>query len=167
MRKTIYLAIAERLRAAGVGILHTSLWNRNTEQLASGTAFRTPAVFVEFEPIEWGQLSMGARDADLRVRLHVVTRAVATPEDGGMYQLQALEHLDLAERINAAVQGFAGEGFNTFTLVGTVPDHEHDQLLHEELVYTTHVVDNSATKRYRAARPAPAVSAEIEKPRPR
>ncbi len=165
MRKKIYLALVERLKTPGLGILHFSLWNKNTEQLTSQAAFRTPAAFVEFEPIVWRQLSMGARDANFRVRLHIVTQTLATPEDGNRYQEQALAHLDLADGANVAVQGLAGDGFGSFTLVETIPDHEHEQLLHEELVYTTHVIDNSAAKQFQRVRPAPAITAEIKRPR--
>ena len=95
MRKAIYKAVADRLKNSKVGVKFVSLWNRNPEQLSKQKAFRLPAVFVEFEPIEWSQLSRGARSADVRVRLHVVTETLASPEEGGKYQDRALEHLDL------------------------------------------------------------------------
>ena len=66
MRKAIYKAVADRLKNQKVGVKFVSLWNRNTEQLSKQKAFRLPAVFVEFEPIEWSQLSRGARSADTR-----------------------------------------------------------------------------------------------------
>lgn len=165
MRKTIYLALSERLKTSGLGIPHVDLWNNNLEQLTGGKAFRTPAVFVEFEPVEWHQLSMGVRAADLRLRLHIVTKTPATPEAGSKYRARSLAHIDLAESINAVVQGFAGENFSSMTLTGTVPDHNHEQLLHEELHYATHVVDDSAARKFRRTRPAPAVSVEIQKSR--
>jgi hypothetical protein len=165
MRKAIYLALSERLKASGLGILRISLWNNDLERITANTAFRTPAVFIEFEPIEWRQRSLGARDADVRVHLHIITRTSATPEKGGKYQTQALAHLDLADRINAVVQGFSGDGFNTFTLVGTIPDHEHDQLIHEDLIYATHVVDTSAMKLFVRVRPQPVVTTTIKKSR--
>ena len=83
MRKAIYKAVADRLKNQKVGVKFVSLWNRNTEQLSKQKAFRLPAVFVEFEPIEWSQLSRGARSADIRVRLHVVTETLALPRRAG------------------------------------------------------------------------------------
>ena len=128
MRKAIYKAVAERLKTAKIGIQYISLWNRNTEQLTKQKAFRMPAVFVEFEPIDWSQLSQGARSADIRVRLHVITETLASPEEGGRYQDRALEHLDLLERVSAAVQGLCGDGFNCFMLVESVTDHDHERV---------------------------------------
>ena len=146
MRKAIYKAVADRLKNQKVGVKFVSLWNRNTEQLSKQKAFRLPAVFVEFEPIEWSQLSRGARSADIRVRLHVVTETLASPEEGGKYQDRALEHLDLIERIGAEVQGLSGEGFNCFMLVESVTDHDHERVQHDEECFVTHATDTSAVK---------------------
>ena len=146
MRKTIYKAICARLNAAQLGIKYISLWNRNTEQLTKQKAFKMPAVFVEFEPIDWSQLSRGARSADMRVRLHVITETLATPEEGGRYQDRALEHLDLLERVSAAVQGLCGDGFNCFMLVESVTDHDHERVRHDEECYVTRATDSSAIK---------------------
>jgi len=146
MRKAIYKAVAERLKTAKIGIQYISLWNRNTEQLTKQKAFRMPAVFVEFEPIDWSQLSQGARSADIRVRLHVITETLATPEEGGRYQDRALEHLDLLERVSAAVAGLCGDGFNCFMLVESVTDHDHERVQHDEECYVTRATDTSAVK---------------------
>ena len=143
MRKTIYKAITERLEEAGIGIRYISLWNRNTEQLTKQTAFRLPAVFVEFETIEWSQLTKGVRSAELKVRLHIVTQTLATPEQGGRYQDRALEHLDLIERVSAAMQGLCGEGFNGFMLIESVTDHDHERIEHHEECYVTRITDTS------------------------
>lgn len=146
MRKAIYKAVAERLKTAKVGIQFTSLWNRNTEQLTKQKAFKMPAVFVEFEPIDWGQLAQGARSADMRVRLHIITETLATPEAGGRYQDKALGHLDLLERVSAAMQGLCGDGFNCFMLVESVTDHDHERVRHDEECYVTRINDASAVK---------------------
>lgn len=146
MRKTIYKAITTRLNGANLDIKHISLWNRNTEQLATQKGFRLPAVFVEFEPIQWSQLQSRARSADLRIRLHIVTETLATPEDGSSYQDQALEHLDLIESISGVMQGLCGDGFNGLMLVESVTDHDHERIEQNEECYITRVTDTSAVK---------------------
>jgi len=144
MRKIIYLAIIERLKAARLGIAHFNLWNNHIAYLEKERGYRFPALFVEFEPIEWHQQMNRIRTADLRVRLHIVTKTLATPEDKGKYQNKALEYLDLIEKINAAMQGLCGEGFNAFMLVGSEPDHDHAEILHNVEIFVTHVTDVSA-----------------------
>ncbi len=146
MRKAIYKAIADRLNAAELGIGYISLWNQNTEQLRQQKAFRLPAVFIAFDPIVWSQRGQGARAADVRVRLHVVTETLATPEVGGKYQDKALEHLDFLEKVAAAMQGLAGDGFNCLMLTETITDHDHEQLRRDELCYITGATDTAGVK---------------------
>lgn len=146
MRKTIYKAVSQHLIDAQLGIQYISLWNKNTEQLTKQTAFRMPAVFVEFEPFEWSQLSKGARTADVRVRLHIVTETLATPEADGKYQDKALEHLDLIEKISATIHGLSGNGFNAFMLLESVTDHDHERIEDNQECYITRITDTSAVK---------------------
>jgi hypothetical protein len=103
-------------------------------------------VFVQFEPITWSQLAQGGRSAEVRVRLHIVTETLATPEVGGKYQDKALEHLDFLESVGAAMQSLAGDGFNCFMLVETITDHDHEQIRRDELCYVTRVTDLSGVK---------------------
>lgn len=146
MRKIIYKAIVDRIKAAVPGVMYFSLWNNNTTYLTAQKGFRTPAVFVEFETIQWGQLQNRTRSADVHVRLHIVTSSLATPEDGGKYQDKALAHLSLIENISAAVQGLRGDHFNTFMLVESVTDHNHEQIMEHEECYVTRVTDTTAQR---------------------
>ena len=77
MRKQIFKAIADAV-AAVPGVAFVDLWNNQVQLLNGGSAFPVPAVFIEFEQIDWKQQNMGARRGALAVRLHVVTRAVPT-----------------------------------------------------------------------------------------
>lgn len=146
MIKTIYKAIAECLQEADLGVQFISLWNQEIDQLRQQRAFRLPAVLVEFDPIVWKQRSVSIRGADVGVRLHLLTGTLATPEVGGQYQEKALELLDFVESVGAAMQGLAGDGFNCFMLTGTILDHNHLQVRHDELVYVTHATDLSGVK---------------------
>lgn len=144
MRKTIYQAICQRLKEQAPDVQYISLWNNNTAELGAQGAFLMPAVFVEFEPIRWVQLQGRARSADLRVHLHIVTETLASPEDGGQYQTQALEHLDQIERISAAVAGLSGPGFNAFMLAESTTDHDHAGIMNNDECFVTRLTDTSA-----------------------
>ena len=146
MRRTIYLAIIERLKGADLGIKHISMWNNNLDRLEKERGFKLPAVFIEFEPIQWGQLQQRVKSAPVRVRLHIVTTTLATPEDGAVYQDDALEYLDLIEAVNGAIEGLSGEGFNGFMLVESIPDHNHTEVYHNEEIFTTQVTNTSAAR---------------------
>lgn len=78
MRKAIFLAIADALCPANPAdpkadtskniVPYVDLWNDQVNLLGGGTAFETPAVFVEFEEINWHQQNAGARRGDIAVR---------------------------------------------------------------------------------------------------
>ena len=147
MRTVIYKAIIKRINGANLGVKHLNLWNNTTERLTSVKAFEMPAVFVEFEPIQWRQLGNGSRSADMRVRLHVVTKTLITLEDGSKYQDQALEYIQLTENIVTAMCGLSGQGFNGFQNIESVPSHNHEQIIQEEEVFVTHAQTKSARKK--------------------
>ena len=92
MRKTLFLTLTERLEQVvwidGVPTFepdaakregcrrvfrHFDLWNENIPQLVKQRPFPTPAVFFEFEPLRWSYAGQRVREADVVLRLHVIT----------------------------------------------------------------------------------------------
>lgn len=144
MRKQIFLAICKRLKEAVPDILYLDLWNNNVAMLAGGAVWPTPAVFVEFETIEWRQQNNGARRGDVAIRLHVVTRHIPTngAEDSRMEA--SLAYLDLLDRINAAIQGLRGENFAGFMLTTSATNHDHAELVENVERYVTSAQDITA-----------------------
>lgn len=161
MRKQIFQAVATRLSERVPEILFVDLWNENLRMLDGGAVFPLPAVFVEFEPIEWRQQNNGARRGDVAVRLHIVTRAWAAHGHTAPGMSAALEFLGLAERVGAAMQGLRGDGFSGFQLTASATDHDHAELMESVERYVTSAQDTSAVPP--VARPQgirPAVSRE-------
>lgn len=135
MRKAIFLAIADALskieptETNPYGVPYIDLWNDQVNLLGGGSAFETPAVFVEFEQIDWHQQNTGARRGDVAVRLHIVTRAVATHGHKDARMTEALAVFDLINDINKAMQGLRGEGFAGFQLTTSATNHNHTELV--------------------------------------
>ena len=77
MRKQIYKAICERLTQEIPEVKHLDLWNNNIAVLSGGAVWPRPAVFVEFEAIEWKQAQNRVRRGDVAIRLHIVTDAIS------------------------------------------------------------------------------------------
>jgi hypothetical protein len=146
MRKNIYLAIVERLNAAGLGIKHISLWNNQIANVEKERGFALPAVLVEFDAIERRQLAGHTTSSRFRVRLHILTGTLATPESGGSYQTRALQFLDLIDGVSAAVTGLDGEGFNCLMCVESHTDHDHGEISDNIEVFVTQATDGSAVK---------------------
>ena len=61
MRKQIFQAICTRLAERVPDIQFIDLWNNNVATLSGGAVWPLPAVFVEFEQIEWRQQNNGCR----------------------------------------------------------------------------------------------------------
>jgi hypothetical protein len=59
MRKAIFYAVAEAV-AAVPGVEFVDLWNDDGSHFSGGAVYPLPAVFVEFEAVEWKQQGMGA-----------------------------------------------------------------------------------------------------------
>lgn len=139
MRKAIFLAIADALCPENPAdpnadtskniVPYVDLWNDQVNLLGGGTAFETPAVFVEFEQIDWKQQNAGTRRGDIPVRLHIVTRAVAAHGVHDQRMGDVLAVFDLINAINAKMQGLRGEGFAGFQLTTSATNHNHAELV--------------------------------------
>ncbi|MCD8266267.1 MAG: hypothetical protein LUC33_03840 [Prevotellaceae bacterium] len=147
MRKQIYQAIVERLTERVEAVKFVSIWNNNIAVLAGGAVWPRPAVFVEFESIEWRQQNKWARRGDLAVRLHVVTDAVNyNGSTDSERQERALAYFDLLDEINAAMQDLRGENFTGFMLTTSATNHDHAELIESVERYVTSVQDISAMR---------------------
>lgn len=147
MRKQIFQAICTRLTERVPEIQFIDLWNNNVAALNGGAVWPIPAVFVEFEVIEWRQQNNGARRGDVPVRLHIVTRTIATHGHNDPKMPDALAFLDLIERINTAMQGLRGDNFSGFQLTASATNHDHAELLESVERYVTSAQDTSAMPR--------------------
>lgn len=144
MRKQVYKAICERLSTDVPDVKHIDLWNNNIEILTGGAVWSRPAVFVEFETIEWRQQQNRARMADIAVRLHIVTDAVSYNGSSDPKQDSALAFLDLINKVNSAMQGLRGDNFAGFMLTTSATNHDHAELIESVERYITRVQDTSA-----------------------
>ena len=144
MRLSIYKAICERLTAQVPDIKYLDLWNNNIASLSGGAVWPRPAVFIEFETIEWKQQQNRARMADIAVRLHVVTDTVSYNGSTDEKQDTALAFFDLLNRINSAMQGLRGENFAGFMLTTSATNHDHAELIESVERYITRAQDTTA-----------------------
>lgn len=144
MRKRIFQAIAERIAKRVPEVRFIDLWNNNVAAISGGAVWPMPAVFVEFEAIEWRQNGNAVRMGDVAVRLHIVTRAVTTNGHTDKRQAEALAYLDMIDRVNAAMQGLGGENFASFMLTTSATNHDHAELIESVERYITRAHDTSA-----------------------
>lgn len=102
MRAAIYKALVEKLKEytdeeGNKVFKHFDLWNEQVDFIEDETPFETPAVFVEFQTINWGDTMQRVQRGTLPLRLHVVTEWKGASNDGSIYQDEALKRLDLLD----------------------------------------------------------------------
>lgn len=149
MKKQLYLAIKNRLKnipgADGEPLFkHFDLWNQQVEFIEQETPFQTPAVFVEFMPLQWRTLGNRVQDADLTIRLHIVTEWHGLTADYSPEEDFELRYLDIVDSVVAAMHGFVAPNTNTWMRIQTIPNHNHERYVDSVEEYICKVVDNSA-----------------------
>ena len=128
MRQEVYEKIREKLLEIGENeIAHIDMWNRNVEFIEQETAWERPAVFIEFEPVQWISIVAGIQyRAEAKVRLHIVTDW--NNEDTNVFELP--------EKIHQALVGLEGDSFTDFTLSESHTNHNHEDIVESIEVYS-------------------------------
>ncbi len=120
MRRELYTAIRDALMARG-DIMHVDLWNRNVEFIEEDTPWERPAVFVEFDTIEWQRLHGEEMRTEATLKLHVVTDWGETED--------SLLALDLSDAIRLTMENLEGDHFHGIELLSSATNHDHEQIL--------------------------------------
>jgi hypothetical protein len=141
---------------------HFDLWNRQVEFIEQETPFETPAVFFEFVPIAWRTMGQQAQDADLTIRLHIVTQwhgqtAEYTP---AQIRQQMLDYLNAPAIVVNALQGFSTPFTNGLMRTKSIINHDHDRYVDSLEEYVCRIQDNSAMKKYVPAQVTPKIVIE-------
>lgn len=135
MRKEIYQALMERLMAMG-DIQYVDLWNQNVEFIDQESAWPRPAVFVEFDAIEWDRTKERSMDTKGTLRLHVVTDWAGSVASDSGSRAESLAVFDLLDQIRERLEGLRGETFSRLKLQQSLTNHNHEDLLENIEVYS-------------------------------
>lgn len=124
MRKTIYNTIATAL-ANVPEVQHIGLWNNQLQYIEEEQPFNTPAVLVEFDTIQWRERLHGVCEAEVTIKLHVVSDSrVGAWAD-------VIDVFDLLDTINATLHGLHhvetnGSVMDALTLTTSTTDYNFD-----------------------------------------
>lgn len=150
MRKQLYMAIANRLLAItdnedNTLIKYVDLWNRNVEFIETDGVFPMPAVFVEFDTINWEKSPTGRQRALVNINLHVVTKIIKKTHAEAETLSDNLNFLDLMDTICSTLTAVGGPGFSAFSRVASTTNHDHNEVMDNVETYQTMVIDDSAS----------------------
>jgi hypothetical protein len=139
MRKKLYLLIKEALLSLTENnttlIKDVNYWNEQIMYAMEEQPFSTPSVFLEFNTINWTHQLQGVKEADIEIRLHVIT-----PSRVGDWQ-EAINNLDIADKINQSLTGLCTDNISALQLLRSETDHNFDELQDNVEIYSTHVTD--------------------------
>lgn len=148
MRKEIFQAIADRIAQKVPDIKYIDLWNEQLAELQSATAFPTPSLFVEFEQFEYNQNANHVTQADIGIRIHVITRTILPAGSSLRNRIaeNTLQFLDLLDEVNRALASLSGEHFSTLMHTTSATNHNHAELIESIERYVTRGLDTSAIR---------------------
>lgn len=117
-------------------IKHIDLWNHNVEFIEQEENWERPAVFVEFQPIQWNTVQPGAEyRAEPIINLHIVTDWQGSSSADSEFREKSLEVFDLLEAIHEQLACRRGKTFLEFDLVGSNTNHNHEEIIENIEVY--------------------------------
>ena len=145
IRKDIINAVFNCISNNVPEVKFIDLWNEHMADITGGASWPMPAVFIEFEEIQWRQEGLNSRRADVGLRLHIITQAVNTSSGHNDNNMQAsLEYFDLIDRITSALQGLHGDNFSPLMLSHSATNHNHAELIESIERFVFNARDNSA-----------------------
>lgn len=111
-------------------IKYIDLWNHNVEFIEQEEQWERPAVFVEFQPIQWNAVWNGVDyRATPAVNLHVVTDWQGSSAAGSEWREKSLEVFDLLDAMHLQLVNRKGKTFQVFDLVESRTNHNHEELI--------------------------------------
>lgn len=150
MRKQLYLGIIGQLKtlkdeSGNRRIKSFDLWNEQVDFIEEEEPFDVPAVFIEFLPMEWKMLGGRVQQADVSVRLHVITPWAGSGRDGSLCQEQALQRFDLLEQINSCLFNCEGReargNYCMFRRTASATNHNHGELVEDIETFACRVME--------------------------
>lgn len=125
-------------------ISHVGLWNEEITNMVKNRPFKIPAVFIEFLPCAWGQLGNGAKQADIMIRLHIITATLAMVDT--QYRSEALFRFELIRNIADSLSNMGGAddergtSYTRFQYLESLTDHNYGQVIEDIEGFRTHCI---------------------------
>lgn len=123
MKKEIYQAFVSRLQEitnenTQEGIFKKyGLWKPEVLTATSNSSNDSPAVYIEFLPIEWKAPCGGVQTANMLIRLHIVYVTSAETEN-------YLQLLDLSELVKEYIIGWRTSDYGRVVCIESTVNHE-------------------------------------------
>lgn len=121
------------------------IWNGQIYKEVDGKTydFPKPALFVEIIPdIEYQPLGLQVSQADLGIRIHIVTESLDTG-DGNFEQDLAI--YDLRDKVISTLSGYLPPACSAMMLTAETPDYEHTNIFHHTVDFVCNFIDSTGS----------------------
>lgn len=126
--KTQYNDLAELIKTQMPEVRHIDLYRGQYLNTADYCAWDTPAVFIEFQPIQWQNLGQNCQQGILMPSFHLVIGNLAATRHQDTPEPDALDFLSLIDKLHTALQGCIISQCNELMRDRTDFDQSFDQL---------------------------------------
>lgn len=149
MKRYFFEQIKQRIIERVPEVKTIGLFNNQISKSAENNPIGFPAVFVEFETIDWQSQQRGIQVGPANVKFYIAVETYKTNLSGEkISESNDLDFLDLVAKIHVGINGFDNEKFGPLLRVSENQDSDHDNVLVWETVYKTQFVDDGAETRY-------------------
>ncbi|HON52641.1 MAG TPA: hypothetical protein P5243_09015 [Bacteroidales bacterium] len=153
MRDLLYKEIVARLKAITIvdneyiintentspAIQHFGIWNEQLQNIEAEIPFYTPAIFIEFMPINWTALGNNVKDSVVQIVLHTLTDIdYSTSTD-------TIDAFAIENAIQLCLEGFKSDNIGGFTLEESITDTNFAEIMHNKERYAVYIKNNTAT----------------------
>jgi hypothetical protein len=141
--KELYLLLKAYLETSVPTLKHVRLWNNQLEYMEAGiqVPFAFPAIFIEFQNVEYTDLQNFQQQAEMDLILHICNEVWNTSN-----QEEQLDIFDLKDEIFASMSQIKlGKG-GSVTRVREFPDNEHTNVYHLQQHWRVTYAETSANR---------------------
>jgi hypothetical protein len=175
--KHIYKALKQRLSTVTT-LAQVDWYMGQDENEGEGLVWKTPACYIEFEPIVWTMMGGNVQRGQLVFSLVLVTDGM--PDGDRLFESGALDHFAILDSVYRKMQGFralysylsefsslAGTANDSMLLesclrLTTTPIHEQSNLFRSVTKYASTVYDYGAVKTWQQVTAALDVTTELD-----
>lgn len=149
MKKYTFEKIKERLIAKVPELKTIGLFNNQFEKESENNPIGFPALFVEFDSIDWRSQQRGIQIGLSVIRFHIGVETYKTNFSGEqIWEPNDLEFLELVEKIHVAIHGFDDVNFTPLLRVAESQNTDHDNVIVWDVVYQSQITDTGAETRF-------------------
>lgn len=146
--KELYKELADKITDHIPEVRWIDLWNSQVYNLETEHPFPTPAVFLAFRSNQMTDLGQKVQNVNAQVDVFIFYETFLDTFKGAYNQQDALDFLDIMDKVNQIFHGSSGENYSSMRRVGYSPVDTGGSGNLWSITYNAILIDYSAQKEY-------------------